>query len=965
MATPGTQLDRRTLFLQQTVGIVRQLLGELSSPRAIEELDRRGPAAHLEWELGLGSLERVELMVRLDEAFRVRLPDAAVAEADTICDLVDAVLRLEPETQENGASARYCPANVETAPAPRAAPGRDVETAATLVEVLRLRGTRDATRPHIHLYEDDGKVRTITCGELLDRARAAAAGLIRCGLEPGGTVAIMLPTCAEFFSTFFGVQLAGGIPVPIYPPFRADRIEEYAERQAGILRNAEARLLVTFREAAGVARLLEPQVPSLRAVVNVARLAETPADAPGTPGVAGRTIEPGGHRARGEDIAFLQYTSGSTGDPKGVVLTHANLLANIRAIGEGIAFQPDDVAVTWLPLYHDMGLIGAWLVPLYFGIPTVVLSPLAFLSRPERWLWAIHHHRGTLSPAPNFAYELCVRKVAGRDLEGLDLSSWRAALNGAEPVNPETLERFATRFAPYGFRREALLGVYGLAENSLAVAAPPVGSGSSIDRIERAAFESEGRAIPGDASGLAFVSAGRPLPGIEVRIVDAAGREVAERVQGRLWFRGPSATSGYYRNPEATRALLQPDAFVDSGDLAYHASGELYITGRAKDIIIKGGRNIYPQEVEEIAGRVAGVRTGCVVAFGAPDERSGTERLVVAAEIRDSSRRAAIAAEITQQVATALGLPPDVVEPLSPHSIPKTSSGKLRRTETRRLFLAGQLGKKQAPLWMQLAKLAARGVGPRLGSLARRGLRRTAEIVYGVYAFAVLVVHFGVLWLLVQLTPDRRTAARILRRICGLFLAAAHVPVRVEGGELLDEWASSGPWIFAPNHSSYLDIVVTMALLPAGVRFVAKGEVDSMPIIRTVVRRTGQFSFDRSSAQARLEQSNAVAEALGRGESVVVYPEGTFTPARGVRPFQLGAFKASLDTSCPICPVSVRGAREILRDGTVLPRWGKITVTIGPLIAPRSPKENGWQEIVRLRDATRDVIARHAGEPLL
>jgi fatty-acyl-CoA synthase len=965
LATPGTQLDRRTLFLQQTLEIVRQLLSELSSPRAIEELDRRGPAAHLERELGLGSLERVELMVRLDEAFRVRLPDAAVAEADTISDLVDAVLRLEPEAQEDGASARYSPANVETAPAQRAAPGRGMEAAATLVEVLRLRGTRDAARPHIHLYEDDGKVRTITCGELLDRARAAAAGLIRCGLEPGGTVAIMLPTCAEFFSTFFGVQIAGGIPVPIYPPFRADRIEEYAARQAGILQNAEAQLLVTFREAAGVARLLEPRVPSLRAVVNVARLAEAPADAPGTPGVAGRTIEPGGHRARGEDIAFLQYTSGSTGDPKGVVLTHANLLANIRAIGEGIAFQPDDVAVTWLPLYHDMGLIGAWLVPLYFGIPTAVLSPLAFLSRPERWLWAIHHHRGTLSPAPNFAYELCVRKVADRELEGLDLSSWRAALNGSEPVNPETLDRFAARFAPYGFRREALLGVYGLAENSLAVAAPPVGSGSITDRIERAAFESEGRAIPGDASsGLAFVSAGRPLPGVEVRIVDAEGREVAERIQGRLWFRGPSATSGYYRNPEATRALLQPDSFVDSGDLAYRASGELYITGRAKDIIIKAGRNIYPQEVEEIAGRVAGVRTGCVVAFGAPDERSGTERLVIAAEVRDPSRRAAIAAEITQQVATALGLPPDVVEPLLPHSIPKTSSGKLRRAETRRLFLAGRLGRKQAPLWMQVARLGARGVGPRLVSLARKGLRRTVEIFYGVYALGMLMIHFAMLWLFVQLTPNRRTAARILRRICGLFLAAARISVRVEGGELLDEWAPSGPWIFAPNHSSYLDIVVTMALLPAGVRFVAKGEVDSMPIIRTVVRRTGQFSFDRSSAQARLEQSNAVAQALGRGESVVVYPEGTFTPARGVRPFQLGAFKASLDTGRPICPVSVRGAREILRDGTVMPHWGRITVTIGPLIAPGS-KENGWQEIVRLRDATRDVIARHTGEPLL
>jgi fatty-acyl-CoA synthase len=266
---------------------------------------------------------------------------------------------------------------------------------------------------------------------------------------------------------------------------------------------------------------------------------------------------------------------------------------------------------------------------------------------------------------------------------------------------------------------------------------------------------------------------------------------------------------------------------------------------------------------------------------------------------------------------------------------------------------------------MQVARLAARGVGPRLASLVRTGLRRTAEIIYGVYALGVFVVLIGVMWFLVLLAANRRAAARISHAIARLILAAARIPVRVEGGELLDDWARSGPWIFAPNHSSYLDIVVTVAVLPAGARFVAKGEIASMPIIRTLARRIGHFSFDRSSAQARLQQSNEVAQALSRGESVVVYPEGTFTPARGVRPFQLGAFKAALDTGRAICPVSVRGAREILRDGTILPRSGKITVTFGPLITPGAPKENGWQEIVRLRDATRDVIAHHTGEPLL
>ena len=297
-----------------------------------------------------------------------------------------------------------------------------------------MRGRGEPSRAHIVLYEDSDEPRTITFGELYERASAVAAQLRTRGLEPGQTVAIMLPTCAEFFTTFAGILLAGGIPVPIYPPFRADRIAEYATRQSNILCNAEARFLVTWRQAEGLARLLQPRVPSLREVLNAQKLANEPEQHTEPPSAEWRPVQHLSHHARAEDIAFLQYTSGSTGDPKGVILTHANLLANIQAIVVGINIQPDDVAVSWLPLYHDMGLIGAWFVPIVTGIPLVVMSPLAFLSRPDRWLWAIHKHRGTISPAPNFAYELCVRKIADKDIEGLDLSSWRAATNGAEPV---------------------------------------------------------------------------------------------------------------------------------------------------------------------------------------------------------------------------------------------------------------------------------------------------------------------------------------------------------------------------------------------------------------------------------------------------------------------------------------------------------------------------------------------------
>ncbi len=574
MGATGTKLDRKTAVAAQALASVRQLLLELGSSRGIEELVARGTKAHLERELGLGSLERVELMLRLGDACGARLPDRVVAEADTVQDLVDAILRTETGADGgNGAGTRGAAgpnssassstqtslvtstSAVSSPPAIRPDIDEQIRKAETLSEVFRLRGRGEPGRSHIQIYEEDDQLRTITFGELYERASVVAADLRRRGLEPAQTVAIMLPTCAEFFWTFAGILLAGGIPVPIYPPFRADRIAEYAARQSNILRNAEAQFLVTWRQAENLAKMLQPRVPSLREVLNAQKLASMPED-PQHPTGEWRPVQHLSHHARGEDIAFLQYTSGSTGDPKGVVLTHANLLANIRAIISGLVIQENDACVSWLPLYHDMGLIGAWFVPLFTGIPLVVMSPLAFLSRPERWLRAIHRHRATICPAPNFAYELCVRKIADKDLEGLDLSSWRAATNGAEPVRAETMERFAKRFAPYGFRRESLMPVYGLAEATLAVSVPRLGAGYKVDRIERAQFESEGRAVRvarPDAAALEFVNAGKPVPSVEVRIVDADGVDLGERREGRLWFRGPSSTSGYYRNPDATR----------------------------------------------------------------------------------------------------------------------------------------------------------------------------------------------------------------------------------------------------------------------------------------------------------------------------------------------------------------------------------------------------------------------------
>ena len=444
--------------------------------------------------------------------------------------------------------------------------------------------------------------------------------------------------------------------MPIYPPFRADRIEEYAERQSDILNNAEVCLLLTFHRAEAVAHLLKPRVKSLLAVADASKLIETAEKAPPPAPGALPTFLTGSRRRKGGDTALLQYTSGSTGDPKGVVLTHANLLANMRAIAEALEMGPSDVGISWLPLYHDMGLIGAWLTLMMQGIPLVVMSPLTFLTRPERWLQAVHKYKGTIAAAPNFAYELCVRKISDKAIEGIDLSSWRAALNGAEPVNPETLERFIDRFSKYGFRRGTMLPVYGLAEASLAVTMPPLYRGPLVDRVERETFETQGRAIPAtleSENAIAFVSSGPAVQLHEVKIVDQNGNEVVDRTEGFLWFRGPSATRGYFKNEAATKALLPEGlalkdgeyAWVNSGDRAYRADGEIYVTGRVKDIIIKSGRNLYPHEVEEFAARVDGIRKGCVVAFGVKDEQSGTEKLIIVAESREeqAARRSEIA----------------------------------------------------------------------------------------------------------------------------------------------------------------------------------------------------------------------------------------------------------------------------------------------------------------------------------
>ena len=888
----------------------------------------------LDRDLGLDSLGRVELLLRVERTFKVRLDEQLLIRAQTLHELLDAVRQ----------SGRKAPAAMPSTPTLALEPLQATPAAArTLLEVLDWHVATHPDRPHIVLEDSDEGSEVITYGALRQRALAVAGGLHGRGLQTGQSVAIMLPTCSDFFAALFGILYAGGVPVPIYPPFRPAQLEEHLRRQAGILSNAEARILVTTEEGRRVARLVRGLAGTIETVGTVGDLSAAAGDLPATARSA-------------DDVALVQYTSGSTGDPKGVVLTHANLLANIRAIGETMQVDSTDVFVSWLPLYHDMGLIGAWLGSLYFAVLAVIMSPLRFLARPERWLWAIHRHHATLSAAPNFAYELCLRKIDDADISGLDLGSWRMAINGAEPVSPETIRGFTTRFSRFGFHPESMTPVYGLAECSVGLSFPPPGRIPIIDRVQRAALVRSGNATPApadDTTALEFVACGHALPRHEIRIIDAAGRELADRREGRLQFRGPSATGGYLRNPTKTAELLS-GAWLESGDLAYTATGDIYLTGRSKDIIIRAGRNIYPHEVEQAIGNLPGIRRGCVVAFGSHDRATGTERLIIVAETRieDAQERAVLRRKVDDLVTGLLDTGADDVVLAPPHTVLKTSSGKIRRAACRELYEIGRLGEHAPPVWWQAVRLYVRSLRER----SRQVRPQAGALLYAGYWWSLLYVLGAVTWTLVAVLPGRNLRWRIVHGIARAFLRSAAIPILQTGMEHIP---TSGA-VLAANHASYFDGVVLAALLHQRPTFVAKRELASQFVAGVLLRRIGAVFAERVEPGGGIQSTDAALIAARSGQTLLFFPEGTLTRMPGILPFHTGAFYVAAQSGRPIVPVAIHGTRSILRGDQWFPRRGSVRVEIAPAVTASA---SSWDAVVGLRDAVRNEILRRMGEP--
>ncbi|MGA3122129.1 MAG: fatty acyl-AMP ligase [Polyangiaceae bacterium] len=567
------------------------------------------------------------------------------------------------------------------------------QTPRTLVDAVRALAD-ERTRGFVFVRAD-GTERLVTFHDIGIEATRRGASLAARGLKKGDRVALVIPDNDEFVLSFLGALFAGIVPVPLVPQLSFKNVENYHATVAHIVRASGATMLLTTAATQTYVQPALAHVDTLRSIVTVEQWADDAAS------VVEADVAP-------DDVAFLQFTSGSTSRPKGVAVTHANLAANSAAFMiEGLARDSrTDKGVSWLPLFHDMGLIGFVVGPLFTNVACVFLPTASFIRTPRLWLEKLHVHRGTITYAPNFAYALVAKRLKDKDVEGLDLSALRVAGCGAEPIQPKALRDFAGKLAPAGFDPRAFLPSYGMAEATLAITFAPLGTGLCTDPVDPTALASRD-ALPSRTDGaVEMVDCGSAFAGHEVAIVDPSGHRLAERKVGEIVTRGPSVTAGYFQDPESTAQAFKALAddrpgqapWLFTGDLGYLTGDRLFVCGRIKDVIIVRGRNYYPTDIEWAVGQIHTVRRGNVVAFGVfVDSRGrpaadggGEEHLVVCCE-GTGSEAEAIRDAANATVAAQFGLTPHEVVVAQLASLPRTSSGKPQRRKARQMYLEGTL----------------------------------------------------------------------------------------------------------------------------------------------------------------------------------------------------------------------------------------------------------------------------------
>lgn len=553
----------------------------------------------------------------------------------------------------------------------------------TLTEAIRKLASARTERGFVFV-RPDGSERSMSFNEIGAEVERRAAVLHGRGLVKGDRLAIAVPDPDEFVLSFLGAIMGGIVPVPISPQLSFKNVEGYHDTVAHITKASGAKLLLSTTATRQYVDPVLPRVETLGGIVTVDELAHDPSSDPGRVDV---DITP-------NDLAFLQFTSGSTSRPKGVMVTHRNLAWNsesfmIHGLAKDSSF---DKGVTWLPLFHDMGLIGFVVGTLFTDIPVVFLPTASFVRNPRIWLDKIHQHKGTITYAPNFAYALVAKRLKDKDVAGLDLSSLRRSGCGAEPIQAKTLREFAEKLAPAKFDPKSFLPSYGMAEATLAITFVAVDSGVRTDTIDKSALE-QGAAKPASGEGSQeLVNCGRPFPEHEIAVVNEAGERLGDRQVGHVITRGPSISAGYFQEPELSKESFRTHAdgstWLYTGDLGYLVDGEVFICGRLKDMIIVRGRNFYPNDIEWVVSELPGVRRGNVVAFGV--DVNGEEQLVIAAEAF-ASEAESLKDVIAKAVLEHFSLAVHEVVMVPQGALPRTSSGKPQRRKTKQMLKDGTL----------------------------------------------------------------------------------------------------------------------------------------------------------------------------------------------------------------------------------------------------------------------------------
>lgn len=563
----------------------------------------------------------------------------------------------------------------------------------SLLDPLLERGARDPESLALVFLGETGSPQRITAGRLLERAGGYGFALQQAGVRPGDLVILVMDHSPELIYAFWGALLAGIVPTIF--PYLTEKLDPglYQGRVHRLVEQARARLVITFSAFLGSLSALLSDLDCQ--VVGIQELE----------GQGGQPRPSGWVPPKPEQAAFIQYSSGTTGLQKGVVLSHRPILNNVRAIAQAVDIRDNDVVVSWLPLHHDMGLITGLMLPVLAGIPSVLLSPFLWVRDPKTHLRAVQDYHGTVSWMPNFAFNHCANSIRERDLQGLDLSGWRVLINAGETVRLDSLRLFANRFRPCGFRESALGAGYGMAEITGAVSITPIGHSPRVDWVQRRPLQEGRRAEPTEPEqpgSTPLVSSGRLLSGMEVQIVDSAGEPLPERHIGEILVRSNSMLSGYRRGLESAQAEVQ-EAWHATGDLGYLAEGDLFVTGRLKDLIITGGRNFFPEDLEAVASTVEGIRPGRAVAFGVEDAALGTEIIVLVCELREGLSPAgqlAVERELRHRITRELDVALGAVRFVGKGWVIKTPSGKVARSANRDKFLrlaAAEAGPSAGP----------------------------------------------------------------------------------------------------------------------------------------------------------------------------------------------------------------------------------------------------------------------------